>query len=307
MAARPKDIRPHVIVVEDEQFQRETLTDFLGENGYRAAGVESGAALRKLVEKDPAALVLLDLRLPGGDDGFALPRFLRERSRKVGIIMLTASGDTVDQVVGLETGADDYVAKPYDPRALLARMKAVLRRAGGAAAATPGERVRVGKCMLDLEARRMTSLSGEEVPLRAGEFELLRIFAENPNRPLSRDWLLETTSHREMEAFDRAIDIRILRLRRKIEADAAHPTSIRTVRGAGYMFVPPEERTGISFASPGTRQLLRRLSREIGRTLCLSAAVVTGRERDEWRAKPCMKMPKNSVPTSSIITARSFR
>ena len=241
MAVRSKDTRPHVIVVEDEQFQRETLTDFLGENGYRASGVESGAALRKLVEKDPAALVLLDLRLPGGDDGFALARFLRERSRKVGIIMLTASGDTVDQVVGLETGADDYIAKPYEPRALLARMKAVLRRAGGAEAATPGERVRVGKCMLDLEARRMTALSGEEVPLRSGEFELLKIFAENPNRPLSRDWLLETTSHREMEAFDRAIDIRILRLRRKIEADPAHPTSIRTVRGAGYMFVPPED------------------------------------------------------------------
>jgi DNA-binding response OmpR family regulator len=241
MALRPKDTRPHVIVVEDEQFQRETLTDFLDENGYRASGVESGAALRKLVEKDPPALVLLDLRLPGGDDGFSLARFLRERSRKMGIIMLTASGDTVDQVVGLETGADDYIAKPYEPRALLARMKAVLRRAGGAHAATPGERVRVGKCLLDLEARRMTALTGEEVPLRAGEFELLKIFAENPNRPLSRDWLLETTSHREMEAFDRAIDIRILRLRRKIESDPAHPTSIRTVRGAGYMFVPPED------------------------------------------------------------------
>jgi len=236
MAVRPKDTRPHVIVVEDEQFQRETLTDFLDENGYRASGVDSGAALRKLVEKDPPALVLLDLRLPGGDDGFSLARFLRERSRKMGIIMLTASGDTVDQVVGL-----DYIAKPYEPRALLARMKAVLRRAGGASAATPGERVRVGKCLLDLEARRMTALSGEEVPLRAGEFELLKIFAENPNRPLSRDWLLETTSHREMEAFDRAIDIRILRLRRKIESDPAHPTSIRTVRGAGYMFVPPED------------------------------------------------------------------
>ena len=167
MALRPKDTRPHVIVVEDEQFQRETLTDFLDENGYRASGVESGAALRKLVEKDPPALVLLDLRLPGGDDGFSLARFLRERSRKMGIIMLTASGDTVDQVVGLETGADDYIAKPYEPRALLARMKAVLRRAGGAHAATPGERVRVGKCLLDLEARRMTALTGEEVPLRA--------------------------------------------------------------------------------------------------------------------------------------------
>lgn len=241
MAARPKDQRPHVIVVEDEQFQRETMIDFLGENGYRASGVDSGASLRKLVEKDPPALVLLDLRLPGGEDGFALARFLRERSRKVGIIMVTASGDTVDQVVGLETGADDYIAKPYEPRALLARIKAVLRRAGGAEAATATPRVRMGKCLLDLQSRRLTALSGEEIPLRAGEFELLKLFAENPNRPLSRDWLLETTSHREMEAFDRAIDIRILRIRRKVEVDPSRPTSIRTVRSAGYMFVPPDD------------------------------------------------------------------
>jgi len=241
MVVRPKDPRPHLIVVEDEQFQRETLVDFLNENGYRAVGVESGAALRKLVEKDPPALVLLDLRLPGGEDGFALARFLRERSRRVGIIMVTASGDAIDQVVGLETGADDYIAKPYEARALLARIKAVLRRAGGAEAATPTPRVRMGKCLLDLQTRRLTALSGEEVMLRAGEFELLKLFAENPHRPLSRDWLLETTSHREMEAFDRAIDIRILRIRRKIEADPARPTSIRTVRGACYMFVPPDD------------------------------------------------------------------
>lgn len=239
--ARPKDHRPHIIVVEDEAFQRETLIEFLGGNQYRASGVDSGAALRKLVEKDPPALVLLDLRLPGGEDGFALARFLRERSRKTGIIMLTASGDTIDQVVGLETGADDYVAKPYEPRALLARIKAVLRRAGGAEAATTGERVRMGKCLLDLQSRRLVALSGEEIPLRAGEYELLKLFAENPNRPLTRDWLLETTSHREMEAFDRAIDIRILRIRRKIEVDPKRPTSIRTVRSAGYMFVPPED------------------------------------------------------------------
>lgn len=239
--AKLRDTRPHLIVVEDEAFQRETLIDFLNENDYRASGVDSGAALRKLVEKDPPALVLLDLRLPGGEDGFALARFLRERSRKTGIIMLTASGDTIDQVVGLETGADDYVAKPYEPRALLARIKAVLRRAGGAEAATSGARVRMGKCLLDLQSRRLVALSGEEILLRAGEYELLKLFAENPNRPLSRDWLLETTSHREMEAFDRAIDIRILRIRRKIEVDPKRPTSIRTVRSAGYMFVPPED------------------------------------------------------------------
>jgi two-component system phosphate regulon response regulator OmpR len=241
MVARVKDLRPHVIVVEDEQFQRETLIDFLGGNGYRASGVDSGAALRKLIEKDPAALVLLDLRLPGGEDGFVLARFLRERSRRIGIIMVTASDDTVDQVVGLETGADDYIAKPYEPRALLARIKAVLRRAGGAEAATPGPRVRIGRCMLDLQSRRLQAITGEEIPLRAGEFELLKLFAENPNRPLSRDWLLETTSRREMDAFDRAVDIRILRIRRKVEADPARPTSIRTVRNAGYMYVPPDD------------------------------------------------------------------
>jgi DNA-binding response OmpR family regulator len=241
MATRPKDQRPHVIVVEDEQFQRETLIDFLGEHGYRASGVDSGPALRRLVEKDPPALVLLDLRLVGDEDGFVLARFLRERSRRVGIIMVTASGDTIDQVVGLETGADDYIAKPYEARALLARVRAVLRRAGGAEAATPSPRVRIGKCMLDLESRMLTTLAGEDVPLRAGEFELLKLFAENPNRPLSRDWLLETTSHREMEAFGRAIDIRILRIRRKVEVDPARPTSIRTVRNAGYMFVPPDD------------------------------------------------------------------
>jgi DNA-binding response OmpR family regulator len=240
MVVRPKDPRPHLIVVEDEQFQRETLVDFLNENGYRAVGVESGAALRKLVEKDPPALVLLDLRLPGGEDGFALARFLRERSRRVGIIMVTASGDAIDQVVGLETGADDYIAKPYEARALLARIKAVLRRAGGAEAATPTPRVRMGKCLLDLQTRRLTALSGEEVMLRAGEFELLKLFAENPHRPLSRDWLLETTSHREMEAFDRAIDIRILRIRRKIEADPARPHWLLTEAGVGYRLREPE-------------------------------------------------------------------
>jgi DNA-binding response OmpR family regulator len=234
------DHRPHIVVVEDEATQRQLLCDYLDKQNFRVSSADGGVALRRLVERELPALVLLDVGLPG-EDGFALARWLRERSGRIGIIMVTASSDTVDRVVGLETGADDYIAKPYEPRALLARMKAVLRRAGGAGAATPGERVRVGKCLLDLEARRMTALTGEEVPLRAGEFELLRIFAENPNRPLSRDWLLETTSHREMEAFDRAIDIRILRLRRKIESDPAHPTSIRTVRGAGYMFVPPED------------------------------------------------------------------
>ncbi|MBV9836273.1 MAG: response regulator [Alphaproteobacteria bacterium] len=241
--AVPKDSRAHVIVVEDEIFQREALIAYLSTNGYRASGVENGSALRKLVEKDPPALVLLDLHLAGGEDGFALARYLRERSKRVGIIMVTASGDTVDRVVGLETGADDYIPKPFESRELLARVKAVLRRSGGtdATAAGDGPRVRMGRCLLDLETRRLTTLQGEDVFLRSGEFELLRLFAEHPNRPLARDWLLETTSTGEPEAFDRAIDIRILRLRRKIETDPARPMSLRTVRGAGYMFVPPDD------------------------------------------------------------------
>jgi DNA-binding response OmpR family regulator len=166
--------------------------------------------MRRQLSRSMPDLVLLDVQLPGPDDGFALARWLRESNTRVGIIMLTASADPVDKVLGLESGADDYVAKPHEPRALLARIKAVLRRAGGAEAATTGERVRMGKCLLDLQSRRLVALTGEEIPLRAGEYELLKLFAENPNRPLSRDWLLETTSHREMEAFDRAIDIRIV-------------------------------------------------------------------------------------------------
>jgi DNA-binding response OmpR family regulator len=232
---------PHLVVVEDEEFQRDTLVDFLSRNGYRATGVASGAEMRKIIEKDPPALVLLDVKLPGEEDGFDLARYLRERSRRLGIIMLTSSDDTVDQIVGLETGADDYVAKPYEPRALLARIKAVMRRAGGVANATGTPRVRIGKCLIDLQSRRLTSLQGEDIPLRAGEFDLLKVFVENPNRPLTREWLLQTTSHRDSQAFDRAIDIRILRLRRKIEIDPAHPSCIRTVRSAGYMFVPPED------------------------------------------------------------------
>jgi DNA-binding response OmpR family regulator len=240
MPSRAKDARPHVIVVEDEVFQRDMLVTYLGGNGYRVSGVEDGHALRRLVERDPPTLVLLDLRLPGAEDGFVLARFLRERSQRVGIIMVTASGETVDRVVGLETGADDYIPKPFEPRELLARVKAVLRRTG-VGEPMSSSRVRMGRCLLDLESRALTALTGETIPLRSGEFDLLQLFARNPNRPLTRDWLLETISHREPETFNRAIDIRILRIRRKIEADPIHPTSIRTVRSVGYMFVPPED------------------------------------------------------------------
>ncbi|TXL73265.1 response regulator [Vineibacter terrae] len=235
-----KSTRPHIAVVEDEPAQRQLLLDHLGRNGFRVSGVDGGTALRRLVERDAPDLVLLDVGLPG-EDGFTLARWLRERNGRIGIIMVTAAGDTIDRVVGLETGADDYIPKPFDPRELLARVKSVLRRTG-AAVPTLGPRVRMGRWVLDLEKRVLVDpADGAEQGLAASEFDLLRVFAENPNRPLARDWLLEVTAHREMEVFDRAIDLRITRLRRKIEVDPAHPDAIRTVRGVGYMFVPPRD------------------------------------------------------------------
>ena len=233
--------RPYIVVVEDEATQRRLLVDYLARQNFRVSGVNGGAALRKLVERDRPALVLLDVGLPG-EDGFALARWLRESSGRIGIIMVTAASDTVDRVVGLETGADDYIAKPFDQRELLARVKSVLRRATGAALPNLGSRIRMGCRMLDLEKRVLVDpANGSEETLTASEFDLLRIFSEHPNKPLQRDWLLEATAHREMESFDRAIDLRITRLRRKIERDPAHPDAIRTVRGVGYMFVPPTD------------------------------------------------------------------
>ena len=234
------DLRPHIVVVEDEATQRQLLVDYLGKHNFRVSGAEDGIGLRRLVERELPSLVLLDVGLPG-EDGFALARWLREKSGRVGIIMVTAASDTVDRVVGLETGADDYIGKPYEPRELLARIKSVLRRVTGTPAAS-GPRVRMGRRVLDLEKRVLIDpASGDEETLAASELDLLKVFAENPNRPLNRDWLLEVTAHREMEAFDRAIDLRITRLRRKIEVDPSHPDAIRTVRGVGYMFVPPTE------------------------------------------------------------------
>jgi len=231
--------RPYIVVVEDEAAQRQLLADYLARQNFRVSALGDGAALRRLVERELPALVMLDVGLPG-EDGFALARWLRERSGRVGIIMVTAAGDTIDRVVGLESGADDYIAKPFEPRELLARVKSVLRRAAGAPA--EGTRVRIGRRVLDLERRVLIDpADGNEERLAASEFDLLKVFAENPNRPLMRDWLLEVTAHREADAFDRAIDLRITRLRRKVEIDPAHPEALRTVRGVGYMFVPPKD------------------------------------------------------------------
>jgi DNA-binding response OmpR family regulator len=233
--------QPSILLVEDDAFQRKAAEAYLANHDLKVTAVENGAQMRRQISRAMPDLVLLDVQLPGQDDGFSLARWLRESSTKVGIIMLTAAGDSVDKVLGLESGADDYVAKPYEPRELLARCKSVLRRSAHKSTPSLLERVRMGRHTLDLAKRELHDDDGNDVAVTAGEFDILKIFAENPNRPLSRDWLLETTSHRSRDPFDRAIDLRITRIRRKIEPSPEKPTVIRTVRGVGYMFVPPAE------------------------------------------------------------------
>ena len=233
----------YVLVVEDDPDVRGMIVEYLVGHGFAVEQAENGTAMRKAVADRVPDAVLLDVNL-GGEDGLSLARWLREH-HDIGIIMVTAAGEVVDRVVGLEVGADDYVAKPFDPRELLARLKSVLRRvqarSTGAAAAgkqDAGKRMSVGRYVLDLAGHRLLAADGQEVSLTSMEFDLLRVFTEHPNQVLSRDQLLNHTRNRDWEPFDRSIDIRIARLRRKIEQDPDHPQLIKTVRGAGYMYVP---------------------------------------------------------------------
>jgi DNA-binding response OmpR family regulator len=231
-----------IVLVEDEAFQRQVIAECLAQHGLRPTTFASGSELKRLAQHAMPDVALLDVHLNEPEDGFALARWLRSRSARVGILMLTAAGDTIDRVVGLESGADDYVAKPFEPRELVARVKALLRRTAAASPLPPRlTEVRVGAAMLDLQRRTLTLAAGETADLSASEFELLRLFVENPNRPLTRDWLLETIANRNAEAFDRAIDNRVMRLRRKVERDPARPAAIRSVRGVGYIFVPSDD------------------------------------------------------------------
>ena len=228
-----------VLIVEDDREVRETVAEYLASHGYEVAQAADGAAMRKALGGGIPDLVLLDVRLPG-EDGLALARWLRER-HDLAIIMLTAAGEVIDRVVGLEVGADDYIGKPFDLRELLARIKSVLRRADKSKAPSSGSRrVAFGSCQLDLDRHQLIGAGGEEIPLTAMEFDLLRAFAEHPNRVLSRDRLLTLTRNREWEPFDRSIDIRIARLRRKIEEDPDNPKTIKTIRGSGYIFIPAD-------------------------------------------------------------------
>src|SRR5260370_38350281 len=222
--------QPSVLLVEDDAFQRKAAETYLANHDLRVIAVENGAQMRRQVSRAMPDLVLLDVQLRGQDDGFALAGWLRESSTRVGIIMLTAAGDSVDKVLGLESGADDYVAKPYEPRELLARCKSVLRRSVNKSTPSLLERVRMGRHTLDLSRRALHDDAGKDIPVTAAEFDTLTIFAESPTRPLSRDWLLETTSHRARDPFDRAMDLRITRIRRKIEPPPENPTAIPTVR-----------------------------------------------------------------------------
>ena len=217
----------------------ELLVSFLASQGFRVSDFDRGGGLRALLERELPDLVLLDVRLPG-EDGYSLARFVRKHGPQVGILIVSAAGETVDRVQGLESGADDYVAKPFEPRELLARMRSVLRRARAPAAALHALQVRMGRRVFDLERRVLRDPLGDgpEEKLSPSEFELLRAFAANPHRPLERDWLMQVTSQRTRSAADRAIDLRVTRLRRKIERNPADPQTIRTVRGVGYMFVP---------------------------------------------------------------------
>ena len=232
-----------VLIVDDDPSVREMIAEYLGENGYETLQAESGEAMRQALAARVPDVALLDVRL-GREDGLALARYLRERY-DIGIIMVTAAGDVLDRVIGLEIGADDYIAKPFDPRELRARLRSVMRRmrtttADATTSAQPpvNEPIAVGACRLDLASHRLLGADGVEIDLTSMEFDLLKVFVEHPNKVLSRDQLLNVTRNRDWQPFDRSIDIRIARLRRKIESDPDRPALIKTVRNAGYMYIP---------------------------------------------------------------------
>ncbi len=229
----------HILVCDDEIHLREMVGEYLSDRGYRVTEAQDASCLHEAMRKDPADLIVLDINMPG-EDGLTALRTLRKEST-VPVIMLTAAADVVDRVVGLEMGADDYVGKPVDLRELEARIKATLRRqvvneeAARRRDIMSGT-VPFGDCRLDLDAAKLYGSGGNEIALTAMEFSLLRVFASNRGRILNRDQLLEQAHDRGWEPFDRSIDLRISRIRKKVEKNPAKPEYIRTVRGIGYIF-----------------------------------------------------------------------
>ena len=231
----------HILVVDDQQDIRDLLHEYLTDEGFLVSTAQDGMSLRQNMTRSPVDLVILDLML-GGEDGLQLARELRLGQPHIGIIILTGRGDTVDRIIGLEMGADDYLPKPFHLRELLARVRSVLRRAASRAAEKANDaraRARFGDWVLNLSTRELLSPSGEAVPLTTGEFELLAALINHASQVLSRDRLLDLARHREAGPFDRTIDVQVGRLRRKLADDPRNPSVIKTVRGGGYMFTPP--------------------------------------------------------------------
>jgi DNA-binding response OmpR family regulator len=227
-----------ILIVDDEPGLRDVLEEYLVAQGYAALTAENAAAARLIAAAQRLDAALVDITMPG-EDGLSLARHLRERYSQLGIIILTSAGDVVDRIVGLEIGADDYVTKPFDPRELLARIKSVLRRTVTADdPQTSSGQVRIGRCVLDRGAHRLIDQMGNEVPISHLEFTLLKALSDHPNRVLSRDCILNLSGLGDWEPFDRSVDLRIMRLRKKIEPDPQRPQYIRTVRSEGYKFVP---------------------------------------------------------------------
>jgi two-component system, OmpR family, response regulator len=225
----------HILVVDDQQEICDAIREYLTNEGFRVSTVNDGAGLREEMARAPVDLVILDLMLRG-EDGLQLACELRSQS-DIGIIMLTGRGETVDRIIGLEMGADDYLSKPFNLRELLARVRSVLRR-GERSDAPTRSRIRFAGWTFDPTSRELLSPTGDDVRLTTGEFEVLSAFINHANQVLSRDRLLDLSRNREGGPFDRTMDVQVGRLRRKLEDDPKNPTMIKTVRGGGYIFTP---------------------------------------------------------------------
>lgn len=238
-----------LLVVDDEHEMRSVLSEYFARYGFDVEQAQDANEAREILGRSPPQLAIVDVNMPG-ENGLSLVRWLRETHPQVSVVLLTANGETIDRVVGLEIGADDYVCKPCELRELLARVRAVLRRAHPAPVAPPAEttasqsppdpdRMVIGERILDLKQRKLFERDGAEIDTTAAEFDLLALLARNPNRPLTRDQIMEQVHQRGWDVFDRSIDLRIMRLRRKIELNPDKPEIIKTVRNVGYVFVVP--------------------------------------------------------------------
>ncbi|HSW08964.1 response regulator [Aquabacterium sp.] len=228
-----------LLIVDDEPELVEVLQEYFADLGHAVQTAANALQARVLMTAQPPDLAILDIRMPG-EDGLSLARWAREHCPRTGLIMLTTTAQVIDRIVGLEIGADDYLGKPFDMRELQARVTSVLRRRELMPLAPvplpPGTAV-FGRCRLNLAHRKLYGPDGVEIPITSMEFDLLQVLSDNPNRVLNRDQLMERAHHKDWDVYDRSIDLRIMRLRRKIEPDPTKPEVIKTVRGAGYMYV----------------------------------------------------------------------